>query len=130
MRQFCTQDPKGRQIEVWPHQAEVQQMRKLLEQPALQAQWRQRSQIIEPRFAQLKEHDGFRRWTVWGLDNVRTQWSLLCATLNLRVLYRRWKAGLGGPLKPVAAGLIGRAEAMMQKLCRTIRQAAIPLSAV
>jgi transposase len=130
VRQFCTQDPKGRQIEVWPHQAEVQQMRKLLEQPALQAQWRQRSQIIEPRFAQLKEHDGFRRWTVWGLDNVRTQWSLLCATLNLRVLYRRWKAGLGGPLKPVAAGLIGRAEAMMQKLCRTIRQAAIPLSAV
>lgn len=94
VRSLCTRDPKGRQIEVWPHQTQVQLMRQRLEQPALQQQWRQRSQIIEPRFAQLKQHDGFRRWTVWGLESVRTQWALLCATLNLRILYRRWRAGL------------------------------------
>jgi transposase len=94
VRSLCTRDPKGRQIEVWPHQTQVQLMRQRLEQPALQEQWRQRSQIIEPRFAQLKQHDGFRRWTVWGLESVRTQWALLCATLNLRILYRRWRAGL------------------------------------
>ena len=53
---------------------------------------------IEPRFAQLKQHDGFRRWTVGGLEGVRTQWALLCATLNLRILYKRWqKAVRGGP---------------------------------
>ncbi len=60
-----------------------------------QAQWQCRSQSIEPRFAQLKEHDGFRRWTVWGLEGVQTQWSLLCATLNLRVLYKKWRSGRG-----------------------------------
>jgi transposase len=91
VRDKCTRDPKGRQIEVWPHTPVVQKMRERLKDPAVFATWKERGTMIEPRFAQLKEHDGFRRWTVWGLESVQTQWSLLCATLNLRVLYRRWR---------------------------------------
>jgi len=94
VRDQCTRDRKGRQIEVWPHTPVVQTLRQhLAHQVAL---YGRRKTIIEPRFAQLKEHDGFRRWTVWGLEAVRAQWALLCATLNLRILYRRWRAGLGG----------------------------------
>jgi hypothetical protein len=93
VRAPCTRDPKGRQIEVWPHTAEVQAMRERLRDPAVYAQWSRRCEIIERRFGQVKQHDGFRRWTVWGLESVRTQWSLLCATLNLRVLYQKWRAG-------------------------------------
>ncbi|MEK7237026.1 MAG: IS1182 family transposase [Nitrospirota bacterium] len=93
VRAHCTRDPKGRQIEVRPHTVVVQAMRQQLQDPTMRAQWRQRSTIIEPRFGQLKQHDGFRRWTVWGLDGVKTQWSLLCATLNLRVLYACWRTG-------------------------------------
>ena len=91
VRAQCTSDPKGRQIEVWPHQHQVQLMRQRLQRQM--TQWQRRREIIEPRFAQIKQHDGFRRWTVWGLEAVRTQWSLLCATLNLRVLYQKWKSG-------------------------------------
>jgi hypothetical protein len=91
VRDQCTGDAKGRQIEVWPHQHQVQLMRQRLQRQM--PQWRRRCEIIEPRFAQIKQHDGFRRWTVWGLEAVRTQWSLLCTTLNLRVLYRKWKSG-------------------------------------
>jgi transposase len=91
VRAQCTRDPKGRQIEVWPHTAVVQGMRQRLRQPASQALWRQRREIIERRFGQIKQHDGLRRWTVWGLEAVRIQWSLLCATLNLRVIYKYWK---------------------------------------
>ena len=40
-----------------------------------------------------------------GLENVRTQWSVLCATLNLRILYRRWRAGRGGGPGSTAAAL-------------------------
>jgi len=40
------------------------------------------------------------RWTVRGLEGVKTQWSLLCATLNLRVLYGRWRAGNRPPAAP------------------------------
>jgi transposase/ribosomal protein L18 len=107
VRAHCTGDPKGRQIEVWPHHAQVQAMRERLQQPALQERWRQRGQIIEPRFAQIKQHDGFRRWTVWGLEGVRTQWSLLCATSNLRVLYKRWKSGTVPWLKNAMAAAEG-----------------------
>jgi hypothetical protein len=120
VRDQCTRDPKGRQIEVWPHQAIVQAMREKLEQPGTRAQWEQRSQTIEPRFAQIKQHDGFRRWTVWGLEGVRTQWSLLCATLNLRILYKRWRQkvqeGMGlaqAVVQPIGAGIRSRLAAVL-----------------
>ena len=96
VRAQCTRDPKGRQIEVWPHHDVVEAMKQRLQEPGARALWEQRSETIEPRFAQLKQHDGFRRWTVWGLDGVRTQWSLLCATLNLRILYKRWRTKVEG----------------------------------
>jgi transposase len=104
VRGECTRDPKGRQIEVWPHTATVQTMRARLRQETFYEQWSQRCEIIERRFGQIKQHDGFRRWTVWGLESVRTQWSLLCATLNLRVLYERWRQRQGGPHRAALAG--------------------------
>ncbi len=91
VRAQCTKDPKGRQIEVWPHTPVVQAMRQRLSQPVWQAQWRRRKVIAEPCFARVKQHEGFRRWTVWGLAGVKVQWSMICATLNLRVLYGRWQ---------------------------------------
>ena len=103
MREQCTRDPKGRQVEVWPHTVEVQRMRARLQEPGPRSQWQQRREIIERRFGQIKQHDGFRRWTVWGLENVRTQWSVLCATLNLRILWRRWQAGQKAPRPKAAA---------------------------
>jgi transposase len=107
VRALCTRDPKGRQIEVWPHTAVVQAMRAKLQTPLGRAQYQQRSQLIERRFGQIKQHDGFRRWTVWGLEAVRTQWSLLCTTLNLRVLYQRWRQNLPETSK-TAAAMTGR----------------------
>jgi hypothetical protein len=73
VRTLCTGDPKGRQIEIRPHREEVQAMRRRLQDPDWRALWEQRSRIIEPRFGQIKQHDGFRRWTVWGLEGVKTQ---------------------------------------------------------
>lgn len=110
VRAHCTRDPKGRQIEVRPHTAVVQAMRQALAEPLTRAQWRERSTIIEPRFGQLKQHDGFRRWTVWGLEGVKTQWSLLCATLNLRVLYARWRASRWPEAAPLLAQVQPRAK--------------------
>jgi transposase len=105
VRAQCTRDPKGRRIEVRPHTAVVQAMRERLRQPEGQAKWARRREIVEPRFGHLKQHDGFRRWTVWGLAGVKTQWALLCATLNLRVLYRRWRTGRGPEKTSEAAAM-------------------------
>jgi hypothetical protein len=57
-------------------------MRAALQEPLTRAQWRERSTIIEPRLGQINQHDGFRRWTVWGLAGVKTQWSLRWAPLE------------------------------------------------
>lgn len=118
VRAQCTRDPKGRQIEVWPHREAVQAMRRRLQDPAARALWQQRARIIEPRFGQIKQHDGFRRWTVWGLEGVRTQWSLLCATLNLRVLYKRWRSGADPQLRN-AFGALFRTESWLRPSCTT-----------
>jgi transposase len=124
VRAQCTRDPKGRQLEVRPHTAVVQAMRQALAEPLTRAQWRERSTIIEPRFGQIKQHDGFRRWTVWGLEGVKTQWSLLCATLNLRVLYARWLENR----PPETVNSMAQAQPMakeskwMCRLCQCIAQ--------
>jgi Transposase DDE domain len=101
VRAQCTRDPKGRQLEVRPWTALVQAMRERLKEPPARALWSQRGEIIERIFAQIKEHEGFRRWTVWGLDAVKTQWAMLCATLNLRALYKSWRTKTG--TRPVGA---------------------------
>jgi len=105
VRNQCTKDPKGRMIEVWPHTPVVQAMRRRLKNPEEQERWRKRGQIIERPFGQIKQHDGFRRWTVWGLEGVKTQWAMICTTLNLRVLYRRWRQK-NLPRRPGAAGVL------------------------
>jgi transposase len=109
VRAQCTRDPKGRQVEVWPHTPAVQALRARLQTETAQKLLSQRQAIIEPRFGQIKQHEGFRRWTVWGLEGARAQWALLCATLNLRVLYRRWRTARTGGAAAALAPLGGRA---------------------
>lgn len=91
VRDQCTKDPKSRGIEIWPHTPVVQSMREKLKNPEQRERWSKRGQIIERPFGQIKQHDGFTRWTVCGMEGVKTQWAMICATLNLRVLYRRWR---------------------------------------
>lgn len=90
VRAACTRDPRGRQIEVHPHTPAVQQMRQKLDDPQVQARLRLRSAIVEPTFARVKQHDGFRRFTVWGHQAVRAQWAMLCTVANLRIIYHAW----------------------------------------
>jgi transposase len=101
-------DAKGRRvIEIWEHTGAVQAMRQRLEQVSAQRELKRRGQIIERHFGQIKQHEGFRRWTFKGWENVRTQWALLNLISNLRVLHRHWRAQKGGPRCPTDRG--GRA---------------------
>jgi len=59
--------------------------------PVKRALLRRRKVIVEPVFGILKQGEGFRRWTVRGLENVRTQWALVCTAYNLKKLARAWK---------------------------------------
>jgi transposase len=91
VRRQCSRDPKGRQLEIGQHhQAMVRHRRKRREKAEL---LRLRKVIAEPPFAWIKRHQDFWRWTVRGLTNVRTQWALLCTTVNLKKLFRHWQVG-------------------------------------
>lgn len=47
-----------------------------------------RKQIVEPVFGQIKEVRGFRRFLLRGLENVSSEWDIICLTHNLLKLFR------------------------------------------
>ena len=91
VRWSCSDSKRGRTVEIGPHHQAVVRQRLKQQDPAKAALLRKRNEIVERIFGWIKQHFAFRRWTVRGLDNVRTQWSLLCTTVNLHVLYKRWR---------------------------------------
>lgn len=89
----CSQAKTGRKIELSIYHASLARQRKKQRQAEKQKALKRRQAIIEPVFAHIKQAMGFRRWTVSGLDGVRTQWSLLCTTVNLSKLLKFWLSG-------------------------------------
>ena len=92
VRWQCSNSRSGRTVQIHPnHDALIRQREKLQDQ-RMRALLKQRGSIIEPLFGWSKETLGFRRWTVRGLDKVKTQWLLLCTAMNLLRLHRQWAA--------------------------------------
>ena len=65
-----------------------EQMKQKLASDAGRDVYRMRKAIVEPVFGQIKEWRGFRRFSLRGLDNVRSEWKLVCLTHNLLKLFR------------------------------------------
>jgi hypothetical protein len=94
VRDLCSQSKKGRRIE-WSPQHEALQQRKR-QDPVKRELLRRLKVIVEPVFGILKQGEGFRRWIVRGLENVRTQWALVCTAYNLTKLWKAWQERLAG----------------------------------
>jgi transposase len=93
VRAACTKDPKGRQIRrTYGEEAREQQAKKQLD-PRLRVLLSLRKEIVEHLFGIVKGIDGFRRFTVRGMEKVRAQWALVCTAVNLRKLYVWWQRG-------------------------------------
>jgi transposase len=63
-------------------------MQTRLADPALRALYKQRGQIIEPIFGQIKDPRRIREFQRRGLPAVDAEWKLICATHNLLKLWR------------------------------------------
>jgi transposase len=112
VRALCSRRKDGRRVEVRPQRAALQRQRQKRRDPLKQALLRRRQVIVEPVFGILKQAEGFRRWTVRGLDNVRTQWALVCTAYNLKKLWKACKQRLAvgtlsfrTPVAPTALAL-------------------------
>ena len=89
----CSQAKHGRTVEISPYHGAIERQRERQKAPINMGLLRERKAIVEHIFGEIKEAMGFRRFTVNGLEGVRTQWSLLCTVLNLKKMYRWWVKG-------------------------------------
>jgi transposase len=103
VRAACTKDPLGRKIRR-PHGEDARERQaKKQEDPRMRVLLSLRKEIVEHLFGIVKAVDGFRRFTVRGLEKARAQWALVCTAVNLRKLYAWWRQGrliLSSPTTP------------------------------
>ena len=66
----------------------VERMKRKLTTKSGQAIYARRKTIVEPVFGQIKQAQGFRHFLLRGVDKVRSEWALVCATHNVLKLYR------------------------------------------
>ena len=94
VRSLCTRDRRGRAIDVSAFDQAFAIQRQKMAQSQNQQRLKERARIVEPVFAAIKAHGQFQRWTVRGLENVRSQWTLLCTVWNLKKIYQLWAASI------------------------------------
>ena len=79
-----TESPPAFEID----QALIERMREKLKTKEGREVYKQRKQIVEPVFGQVKEVRGFRRFSFRGLRKNEAEWQLVCLTHNLLKLFR------------------------------------------
>jgi hypothetical protein len=78
-------------VQAYNAQAAVEPALQLIVGQALTQQVLDKQQlipIIEPIFGQIKQAHLFRHFLLRGVDNVRSEWALVCATHNVLKLYQ------------------------------------------
>jgi transposase len=66
----------------------VEKMKQKLKTEPGRALYKMRKAIVEPVFGQIKDARGIRAFLLRGLEKVRAEWELICATHNLLKLFR------------------------------------------
>ncbi len=93
VRAQCTTDKKGRTIKRTPFEDALKRQAERQSPPVMKTLLSLRKDIVEHIFAIIKTLDGFRRFTVRGIENVNTQWALACSAVNVRKLHAFWLQG-------------------------------------
>lgn len=92
-RNQCSRSKRGREIEQTPFEEIIhKQVLKQSDRDKPNLLWL-RKEIVEPVFGWIKRNQGFQRWSFGHLEAVDTQWKLLCTTINLHKMYRKWLCG-------------------------------------
>jgi transposase len=66
----------------------LDKMTRKLQRRAGAAVYAARKAIVEPVFGQIKQVRGFRQFLMRGIEKVRGEWALVCATHNILKMYR------------------------------------------
>jgi transposase len=86
VRRQCSRDPRGRKIRRPPGEDARERQAQKQQDPRVKLLLGLRKEVVEHLFGIIKTVDGFRRFTVRGLEKAAAQWTLVCLALNLRRL--------------------------------------------
>lgn len=89
----CSKNKAGRTVKLNPFYKVIQKQIEYQELESNKEKLKRRKGLIEPIFGFIKEIDGFRRFTVKGIEKAKTQWSMICTTVNLKKMYKLWANG-------------------------------------
>jgi transposase len=89
LKSQCSAARRGHGIVISPYHEALQEQREKLERDEVRETLKRRP-AVETTFANAKEVLGLRRFTAWGLNGAKTQWSLLCTTINLKKTFHHW----------------------------------------
>jgi len=89
----CSKNKTGRTVELNPFYESIEKQKLKQELSASKEKLKRRKVLIEPIFGLIKEINGFRRFTVKGLENAKSQWSMLCTSVNLQKMHKLWANG-------------------------------------
>ena len=64
----------------------VERMSAKLKRGGCRSRYRLRKQIVEPVFGQIKQARGFRQFLLRGIENVQSEWAMICTAHNLTKL--------------------------------------------
>jgi len=93
VRWQCSKAKRGRVVKLSPYNGAILRQKEKQKDPVKLNILKQRIGIVEPVMAWVKHLLGFKRWTVRGIDKVRSQWAFICASINLSKLYLLWRKG-------------------------------------
>lgn len=84
----CTRDARqGRALEIGPHEEALRNHREWMATKEAKAIYKKRKELPEPVFGILKEQRGARRFLLRGVQNVKSEWTLIVTAFNLRSLW-------------------------------------------
>ncbi len=86
LRSQCTSSRKGRTVKRYEDEEIKDAEREVMRQPRAQEAYRQRKQMVEPVFSELKGIQGLHRFKRRGLKNVGLEFALHASAHNLRRL--------------------------------------------
>jgi transposase len=88
----CCKDPKkGRTINRDQYEAHRERLRQRMASERGRAIYKRRRELSEPRFGEIKHVKGIRRFMRRGIEQVKTEWSLICTAVNIGILLRHWQ---------------------------------------
>jgi transposase len=89
-KEMCIRKKSRKVITLSPYHESIELQRLLNKETTSIEKLKRRKTIVEPIFGIIKHAHNFRRFTYNGMENVKTQWSMMCTAVNLRKLYTKW----------------------------------------